>query len=226
MKTQQHWQGELWLARDFALFAGASGDTSEHAHYAHQLVLAVDAPLRLRLQGTPLSGACICIESMQPHAFVDSQQPLVAVYAEPLAFAADELRRSLAGVAANLPNVAQCMARVVRREPEPRIAQALAALDQLLEAKVSAVELAAEAGVSLSQLERLFAEQIGLSVRRLVLWRRLRLALALSMQGANLTHAAHAAGFADSAHLSRTVRSMFGIRADRTLRHLRLRLLD
>ena len=31
------------------------------------------------------------------------------------------------------------------------------------------------------------------------------------MRGANLTEAAHLAGFADSAHLSRTFRAMFGV---------------
>ncbi|MCY1385180.1 Helix-turn-helix domain protein [compost metagenome] len=86
--------------------------------------------------------------------------------------------------------------------------------------------VARQACLSLSQLERLFGEQVGLSVRRLVLWRRLRLALALAMAGEPLTHAAHAAGFADAAHFSRTVRSTFGVRADRTLRHLQPRLLE
>ena len=65
-----------------------------------------------------------------------------------------------------------------------------------------------------------------LSVRRLVLWQRLRVALQLALGGSSLTEAATCAGFADSAHLSRSVRQQFGIRADRTLRHLRLRLLD
>ena len=51
-------------------------------------------------------------------------------------------------------------------------------------------------------------------------------ALALAMAGEPLTHAAHAAGFADAAHFSRTVRSTFGVRADRTLRNLQLRLLE
>ena len=113
--TERHWQGEVWLARDHALFAGVNGDTREHAHYAHQLLLAE----------TPL-------------------------------------------------------------------------------------------------LERLFAVQVGLSVRRLVLWRRLYLAFALALQGRSLTEAAHHAGFADAAHLSRSVRSLLGIRAGLSLPHLRL----
>ena len=43
------------------------------------------------------------------------------------------------------------------------------------------------------------------------LWCRLRAAAEIAMRGSSLTEAAHAAGFADSAHLSRTFRSMFGI---------------
>ena len=38
-------------------------------------------------------------------------------------------------------------------------------------------------------------------------------ALELFVEGASLTDAAHGAGFADSAHLSRTFRRMFGINA-------------
>ncbi|ENK9658868.1 TPA: helix-turn-helix domain-containing protein, partial [Pseudomonas aeruginosa] len=82
--------------------------------------------------------------------------------------------------------------------------------------------LARSASLSLSQLERLFAVQVGLSVRRLVLWRRLYLAFALALQGRSLTEAAHHAGFADAAHLSRSVRSLLGIRAGLSLPHLRL----
>lgn len=59
-------------------------------------------------------------------------------------------------------------------------------------------------------------------MRRLVLWRRLYLAFALALQGRSLTEAAHHAGFADAAHLSRSVRSLLGIRTGLSLPHLRL----
>ena len=44
-----------------------------------------------------------------------------------------------------------------------------------------------------------------------MLWLRLERAVAVFAAGGSLTDAAHAAGFADSAHLSRTFRRMFGL---------------
>lgn len=223
---ERHWQGSLWLARDYCLFAGASGSTECHAHYAHQAMLALDGPLRLSLAGSPLEASRVLIQSLQPHAFADARQPLLAVYAEPQAYSRATLEAVLEAARPNLDDLALHMAQAPRQALDPRIARALQALDEQLAEKISASALASRASLSLSQLERLFGEQVGLSVRRLVLWRRLRLALAMALEGQGLTAAAHAAGFADSAHFSRTVRSMFGIRADRTLRHLQLRVLD
>ena len=104
--------------------------------------------------------------------------------------------------------------------------RALEQIDALLSGKVSAAAVAEAAHLSLSQLERLFSAQLGLPVRRLVLWRRLRLAIRFILLGSTLTDAAHGAGFADAAHFSRTMRSLFGVRADRSLRRLDVKLLD
>ncbi|MDW9406373.1 helix-turn-helix domain-containing protein, partial [Pseudomonas soli] len=72
-----------------------------------------------------------------------------------------------------------------------------------------------------SRLEGLFGGRRGLSGRRMVLVQRRRGALGEALAGASLTEAAMAAGFADSAHLSRSLRQQFGIRASEALRHLR-----
>jgi AraC-like DNA-binding protein len=57
----------------------------------------------------------------------------------------------------------------------------------------------------------LFVEQTGLPFRTYLLWLRLSRALEGAAAGAPLTQAAHEAGFADSAHFSRTFKRMFGI---------------
>jgi len=56
-------------------------------------------------------------------------------------------------------------------------------------------------------------EQTGLSFRSYLLWLRITKALGIISEGRTLTEAAHVAGFADSAHFSRTFRRMFGIPA-------------
>jgi len=56
-------------------------------------------------------------------------------------------------------------------------------------------------------------EQTGVRFRAYVLWLRLEIALAAYVDGKSLTEAAYAGGFADSAHLSRTFKKMFGITA-------------
>ena len=48
-------------------------------------------------------------------------------------------------------------------------------------------------------------------LREYILWRRFVSVWEHRMKGVSLSDAAHAAGFADSAHLARTSRRMFGI---------------
>ena len=83
-----------------------------------------------------------------------------------------------------------------------------------LDEAVSLGDAASFIGLSEGRTRHLFVEQTGLSFRTFLLWVRLVRAVEMFAAGASLTDAAHGAGFADSAHLSRTFRRMFGISAD------------
>ena len=96
---------------------------------------------------------------------------------------------------------------------EPSDLRVLAAVDfirQRVHQPVTLVEVAGSAHLSPSRFRHLFVQETGMPLRTYVLWRRLLQVWVLLMQGENLSTAAHAAGFADSAHLSRTSRAMFG----------------
>ena len=67
------------------------------------------------------------------------------------------------------------------------------------------------AALSPGRFRHLFVAHTGTSFRAYVLWTRLNVAIQFAMVGRSWTEAAHAAGFADSAHLTRTFRRMFGI---------------
>lgn len=75
----------------------------------------------------------------------------------------------------------------------------------------SLVQAAAEAHISPSRLTHLFTGEVGIPFRRYGLWVRLRRAAEHVAGGTNLTRAAVAAGFSDSAHLSRAFKTNFGL---------------
>ncbi|OYU06000.1 MAG: AraC family transcriptional regulator [Pseudomonas sp. PGPPP1] len=216
MKAQ--WSGRLWLGRDYGLIVGELGRTAPHAHYAHQLMCSTGAPITVSLDGQVTTARRLFIPSRQTHAILDAEGEVTVLYAEPAVFdIAPLLHQDLS---------LEALRQLPRRSLEdPRLERALAALDQQLSGKVSAQALAKAAHLSLSQLERLFSHQLGLPVRRLVLWRRLRVALQLALAGSTLTEAAHGAGFADSAHFSRTMKQLFGVTAAASLRQLDVQLL-
>ncbi|HEV2688868.1 MAG TPA: AraC family transcriptional regulator [Bryobacteraceae bacterium] len=80
-----------------------------------------------------------------------------------------------------------------------------------LDGPITLATLAEAVHLSPSRLAHRFREATGVPLRRFVLWCRLRAAADAAMRGSSLTEAAHLAGFADSAHLSRTFRGMFGV---------------
>jgi len=92
-----------------------------------------------------------------------------------------------------------------------RILRAMALLRETPELRMRLVHLSTAVALSPSRLSHLFREQVGLPIRRFLLWLRLREALSAVARGESLTTAAHAAGFSDSAHFTRTFRRMLGI---------------
>jgi len=75
-------------------------------------------------------------------------------------------------------------------------------------------------------LSRLFNRDVGLSMPAYIRWLRLRWVTEALAEGSTLTQAAHAAGFSDSAHLSRVFRASFGMAPSRILRDTMLYSCD
>ena len=72
-------------------------------------------------------------------------------------------------------------------------------------------EVAASLSLSEGRFLHLFSETMGITWRPYLLWHRMICAINALTKGACATDAAHMAGFSDSAHLSRTFRSLFGM---------------
>lgn len=183
------------------------------------LAVASDAPHRLEarglllfifiepesLAGRALSAALFGLSPLaeiNSRAFLDALIPLAGAFDDAISVE-DMLAigRNAVGSLASIEEPPLPDQRVLRVIEQIRIAE-----DQNL------AEIAEAAGVYLSpsRLRHLFAEQTGLPFRTYVLWLKLMRALEIYSAGQSLTEAAHEAGFADSAHFSRTFRRTFG----------------
>jgi AraC family transcriptional regulator len=98
-------------------------------------------------------------------------------------------------------------------EPDRRVRQMIKWANGNLDSAPGIKQAAEGVGLSPSRASHLFVEQTGLPFRTYVLWRRLVHAVDAHAGGRSLTEAAQQAGFADSAHLSRTFKRMFGMPA-------------
>ncbi|HYC52189.1 MAG TPA: AraC family transcriptional regulator [Gemmatimonadaceae bacterium] len=94
---------------------------------------------------------------------------------------------------------------------DERVLRAIAYINSHLDGKLTLEEVAEQAFLSPSRFRHLFVEETGMALRPYILWRRFLKVWELSMEGQSLSAVAHAAGFADAAHLSRTSRRMFGL---------------
>lgn len=130
----------------------------------------------------------------------------------PALFAAWQEDRNAAAVIAAAQRVVKALTGGV--EPsivsDERILRAIAYINSHLDAPLTLEAVAEVAFLSPSRFRHLFVEQTGTALRPYILWRRFVRVWELLQSGESLSSAAHSAGFADAAHLSRTSRRMFG----------------
>ncbi|HYI29377.1 MAG TPA: AraC family transcriptional regulator [Bradyrhizobium sp.] len=107
-----------------------------------------------------------------------------------------------------------------RANPDVRILAALRRMRDQPHRSHSMADLGACTGLSASRFLHLFKAETGVPLRRYRLWNRMGAAVAAFREGKSLTEAAHAAGFASSAHFSTAFRDMFGMMPSELLKGL------
>ena len=226
--------GNLWIG-----IAVAPVDL--HAHHSIQLAVGFDGPVEFRLDaGVPWSryehGALV--RPGAPHEFRAPGRRIANILLEPESQLGRALLERFDGgpimaLDANVDDLAGAYDHGVddevlaqkalafisglagsappRHPADPRILQAMDWIGRHLDQPMSLADVAAVANLSEGRLRHLFVEQTGIGFRPYVLWARLNRALEMGFGGYSWTEAAHAANFADSAHLTRTCRRMYGL---------------
>ncbi|ADG79329.1 Helix-turn-helix, AraC domain protein OS=Tsukamurella paurometabola (strain ATCC 8368 / DSM/ CCUG 35730 / CIP 100753 / JCM 10117 / KCTC 9821 / NBRC 16120/ NCIMB 702349 / NCTC 13040) OX=521096 GN=Tpau_2731 PE=4 SV=1 [Tsukamurella paurometabola] len=225
----------LWVSPATAVYLGASLGLAPHSTSVHCLVLGVDGPVTVRVDGredvvarsvlvpprvvhrvviAPGSRILFCYND----ANADHSRTLVHTMRERsggFGLHHSDERRLLDLCAAPEPDGARILATAfpsLGGALDERIARTV---ERILHdpTRHAADALAQAENLSRAHFLRLFGGQTGTSFRRYRLWARMLHAAAAIADGADLTRAAAEAGFASPSHFSDSFLRMFGLTA-------------
>lgn len=94
---------------------------------------------------------------------------------------------------------------------DPRIETLLAAWSRQSPLDYHFEEARRSVRLSPGRLSHMFTHEVGVSIRSFLQWRKTKEAVNLLATRASVTEIAHQAGFADSAHLTRTLQNSIGL---------------
>jgi AraC-like DNA-binding protein len=214
----------LCIGRGWASYVGPVQQNRPHRHHLIQIAWSASAPFELAGGGYKRQAVGHVVDAGASHC-VHANEPVRLLFLDPAMSAAGRWRVHAGGKVSQLTStqVAALEGRfqqwlitgrsaaadaVSSASREHAIRQWLVAnLDQPLRA----VQAARTVGLSEGRFLHWFSQTHAMPFRAHVRWLRLQRALRSLAEGCNLTAAAHAAGFADSAHLSRTFVASFGM---------------
>jgi len=218
----------LTIGRGWAVYVGPVEPGRLHRHQAAQLAWSSEGTLRLEGAWGVLDAPGHFLTAGVVHRLVASQ-PVRMVFLDPsmpgptplscqavvaaslTALQADllehELDRWLQGQ--GMSNKESSSGGATR---DARWVTVLDWMEHVLDRPVHVEDAAEVVGLSSSRFMHWFAEAAGLPFRAYVRWLRLQRAVRTLADGCTLTEAAYMAGFADSAHLTRTFVATFGVR--------------
>lgn len=241
MAQEKQWIGQVFVLQGQMMYVGPVAPTKKHAHHAFQILLGLDCPLSVADADDfeTLCRAAVMPPNVT-HTVTKPAPACVILYVDPDTQAGRRLRRAVAaGTSASSWAVAagpltdtrleaprdwQEAAKLSRgllellvgpsvrpRPIHPAVLKAIDCIGDSLPAEVSLPVIAEKVGLSQDRLSHVFSSHLGIPMRQYVLWRRLMMAAETAQQGGSITVAAHAAGFADSAHMNHVFHRMFGL---------------
>lgn len=231
----------LFLGNSFAFYRGSLTSVSQHQHHAVELVMSESACEFWNDRERLHRGRVALLEADVSHRFVGNGWQWF-IYVEPESRLGGQLAQCLNGQpvvsltdellvglpvaeAATTAEMTDLFDQFMHRlmgdvdavsnsslSIEDRIDSVLDYIKTHIDSSLTLRQLMEVACLSEGRLMHLFKEQVGIPIRKYVLWYRLQITVQHVLRGQNLTQAAHSGGFSDSAHFSRTFSDMFGIR--------------
>ncbi|MGD9158384.1 MAG: AraC family transcriptional regulator [Desulfobacteraceae bacterium] len=229
----------IYFYAGHALFLGTMAKSKLHSHHAIEIVIGNKKPVNLITENTNYEDYVLLIRSDIPHTVINAEKEMILIILDPDTDLAQKLAAEyLANTDVASLNIKRDISVIdcyfsdpcienaigiynsviaslgitekVNVDKDERIVMAVDYIRNLEVKKCSTKEIADHVGLSEGRLTHLFKEQLGIPVRKYLLWLRIIDAMNVMIEGKSPTYAAHETEFADYAHLSRSFSTMFG----------------
>lgn len=224
-------KGTLFLWQDHWQILGQLMPNRSHRHISASLLVGLDRPFRLAVDGKWRETHAALVVPDVPQALDPGDARIWSVQLDPDSVHWRSLKRIAAGMASvdlplsgvDLPDpgennceaMASALAAVVAQSGhapvalDDRITAICGTLRSELPERLELGSLAQSVGLSSSRLTHLFRQETGVPLRRFLLHLKINRALAFWEPGKSVSRLATEAGFYDQPHLVRTARDMF-----------------
>lgn len=221
------WTGRVSFGEGWAAYRGEADQQSPHAHATLQLVVAARGDVAVELGSGTVIAPGVLLAPRVRHLTRPSAAELTFVYVEPHAPLGRSLLARLGGkkaapadptnvaVIRSGPRLEESIGSLFAAEPalrlDERLASALRSIESNIASRTAVADAAMDAKLSPSRLRAIAQVELGLPLAQWIVWCKLARAGRALARGETLVQAATAGGFADQAHLTRTMRRTFGV---------------
>ena len=232
----------MWITPDRVFYAGLLGNPIEHVRGALAMYVALEAPVRLSVQGGAWQTTEVAlVQPYVPYRLACDARHVASVFIEPETVDMAQLPTALRNFsgALDLPGLAAhvrgCHARMltmghdidlqpqdfdplffgramVPRVLDRRITEVLDRIKANPSQPATAEECARQVNLSFSRFLHLFKAEVGVPFRSFRAWRRARSLLHYVDRDCNLAQVALDIGYPDSTHFSHSIRQSYGLK--------------
>lgn len=230
---------KLFWDKDNIAFVSNHVDAIEHSHCVIQIFLSFDEPLQVSVDVESISGKCIIVNQNVLHKFSCNNKMQLSILVEPSSNFAKELLKKIDGNYLIFNKGIECIqqkahAIVDTNDKEKyldfvsefanylginiganvldeRIIKVLGKLQKCDCYDHTIENLAKEVCLSPSRLSHLFANQIGVPLKKYIQFHQLEKAFTAILGGKSITDSAMLAGFNSPSHFAATVKKWMGM---------------
>lgn len=228
---------KIIIDQGIAVYIGQSQQTTTHKHHAMQVAIALKGVYKVYAEEQFLEGRGIYINSNVAHKHNSLNGVQLSIFLEIETDIGQAVRRHFSKNIALFdpsPNLLKTFLdqlgqendflslvehflcalfnlKPIERKIDDRIIQVIEKISLSANHNLGLEALLDDIPLSASRIRHLFKAQIGISIQRYLLWSKVKQAFIQLTKGDSLSQAAYSAGFADQAHMTRTIREMFGL---------------